>query len=314
MKKNKVLVLEGGLNEEHEISLKTGKEVKKSLKNLGINFKSIIVNPKTFKQEINKFDREYLCFNALHGPFGEDGSIQKILEEKNFKYTHSNAEASYNCFNKKITKEIINNTKILTPNYLTVDINNLDKKKLQNIFSSLGPFVLKPISSGSSFGIKIFRNKKDINFFLENYEEVLKIYENHNDLIAEKFISGRELTVAVIEKDYESLALEVTEILPNNDFFDYEAKYTPGFSKHILPAKIPNKVYNLCKEFAKIAHDEIKLNGVSRSDFIFDGTDLFFLEINSQPGLTSISLVPEQLNYQNISFDSLIINIINCIK
>ena len=314
MKNNKVLVLEGGLNEEHEISLKTGKEVKKSLHNLGIKFESIIVNPKTFKQEINKFDREYLCFNALHGPFGEDGSIQKILEEKNFKYTHSKAEASYNCFNKKITKDIINNTKILTPNYLTVTINNLDRKKLQNIFNSLGPFILKPVSSGSSFGIKIFKNEKDINFFLENYEEVLKIYKNHSNLIVEKFIQGRELTVAVIEKDYGSLALEVTEILSNNDFFDYEAKYTAGFSKHILPAKIPLKFYNLCKEFAKIAHDEIKLNGVSRSDFIFDGSDLFFLEINSQPGLTSISLVPEQLNYQNISFDDLIANIINCVK
>ena len=312
MKKNNVLVLEGGLNEEHEISLSTGKEVKKALKNLNINFDSIIVDPSTFEQDIIKFNSDYLCFNALHGPFGEDGQIQEILNKASFKYTHSSAKASHNCFNKKLTKNIIKDTKLLTPEYLTIHSDKINKKLLLNLFTKLGSYIMKPNSSGSSYGVKIFRDINDIDIFLSNIKDNLYIYKHHKELLIEKFIEGRELTVAVLQKNNKTVPIEVTEIISQNTFFDYQSKYIPGFSEHILPANIPHIIYEQCKEFAKTAHDKICCNGISRADFIYDNNKLYFLELNSQPGLTPISLVPEQLNYHDISFDDLIFDIINC--
>ena len=126
--------------------------------------------------------------------------------------------------------------------------------------------------------------------------------------MAEPYIEGKELTVTVIEDNKISKAVEVTEIYSNNLFFDYQAKYSKGFAKHILPAKIPKDIYDKCLSFSKIAHDTIGCRGISRSDFIYDqkSNNIFFLEINTQPGLTSVSLVPEQLKYHNISFHDLI--------
>ena len=312
MTKINVLVLEGGLNEEHEISLSSGKEVKKALKNLNINFDSLIVDPITFEQDIIKFSTDYLCFNALHGPFGEDGQIQKILDEASFRYTHSSVIASQNCFNKKLTKDIIKDTKLLTPKYLTIQSDRINEKILLNLFSELGSYIMKPNSSGSSYGVKIFRDTNDIDNFIDNIKDNLEIYKNHKELLIEKFIEGRELTVAILQKNNNTIPIEVTEVISQNAFFDYQSKYTPGFSKHILPAKIPYVIYNQCKEFAKIAHDKICCKGISRADFIYDNKQLYFLELNSQPGLTSVSLLPEQLRYRDISFDDLILNIINC--
>ena len=310
MKNIKILVLEGGLNEEHEISIATGRQIKKSLSNLGIAFESLIVEPQIFKKKIKNYDKDYICFNALHGTFGEDGAIQKILDNLGFKYTHTNSKSSHIGFNKQLTKKEIKDTGILTPEYVTVHCKKINQKSLMEFLVKFGSFIIKPNSSGSSFGIKIFRNESDIISFVRNLENNIKIYKNHEDLLVEKFIQGRELTVAVVEKENKSIPIEVTEIIPNNDFFDYQSKYTPGYSKHVLPAKIPNQAYKDCKYFAKIIHDTISCKGVSRSDFIFDDKNIYFLEINTQPGLTGISLVPEQLKYQNISFDELVLNII----
>ena len=309
----KVLVLEGGFNEEHEISFSTAREVKKSLCNLDIEFESIIVSPKNFKEKIKKFNNEYICFNALHGPYGEDGQIQRILDKLSFRYTHSDSKASKIGFDKALSKKAIINNKILTPGYLLVDHQSLNEAKIIEIFSKLGPCILKPASSGSSFGIKIFNNIDDINLFSKNLENNLLLYKNHNKLLIEKYIKGRELTVAVLEKNKESYPIEVTEIISNSEFFNYDAKYSPGIARHILPAKIPKQIYESCKQFAKIAHDTINCRGVSRSDFIYDDDNIYFIEINTQPGLTAMSLVPEQLKYQNISFDKMVINLLECV-
>jgi len=312
MKDLKILVLEGGYNEEHEVSIATSKEVKKALKNLSIEYQSVLVNPNTFEKDIAKFSQDYICFNALHGSFGEDGKIQKILEKASYIFTHASSKASHIGFNKKLTKDIIKNMPILTPDYLTINNDQINEIFFFETFSRLGSFIIKPISSGSSFGIKIFRNINDIKNFIKNFKNNLDIYKNHKELLIEKYIEGRELTVGIFEKNKESIPIEVTEIITNNDFFDYASKYTPGFAEHILPANIPIDIYKKCKKFAKIIHDKIKCKGVSRSDFIYSNNKLYFLEINSQPGLTSISLVPEQLKYQNISFDDLICRIIKC--
>ena len=313
MKNIKVLVLEGGNNEEHEVSLITAKQVKNSLSNLNIYYDAIKVSPDTFEKDITKFSSDHICFNALHGTFGEDGKIQKILKKKNFKHTHSNIKASSISFNKALTKKEIQNTSILTPEFLTLNYQEINNKILFDIFLKFGSFVIKPISSGSSYGVKILKDEKSIVSFLKNYDAFSKIYYKHQILLIEKFIEGRELSVSVIERDRKSCPVEVTEIIPNNSFFDYESKYTLGFSKHILPAQLPKHIYDKCKLDAKLVHDRLKCQGISRSDFIYDNDEnIYFLEINSQPGLTPTSLLPEQLQYHGISFDDLIFNLINC--
>lgn len=307
----KILILEGGFNEEHEISLSTAKEVKKSLTNLNIRFDSLLVNPHTFSEDINKYNNDYLCFNALHGTFGEDGTIQKILENNEIKFTHSDSISSNIGFNKLLTKKKIQNTKILTAKSFILKTIKLDEIKIREIYEEFNSFVIKPVSSGSSYGVQIIKNTKDIDNFIRNINNNRKIYKKHNELLIEKYIEGRELTVAVVNKDNISEAVEVTEIITNNYFYDYQSKYSKGFSRHILPAKLPIKIYNNCLEYAKIVHDKIKCKNLSRSDFLYDNKNIYFLEINTQPGLTSVSLVPEQLKHKNISFDNLIQDIIN---
>ena len=308
---DKILILEGGFNEEHEISLSTAKEIKKSLTKLNIKFDSLLVNPQTFSEDINKYDNNYLCFNALHGTFGEDGTIQKILENNEIRYTHSDSISSNIGFNKFLTKKKIQNTKILTAKSFILKATSLDEIKIREIYAQFNSFVIKPVSSGSSYGVQIIKNSKDIENFIRNLDNNLKIYKKHNELLIEKYIEGRELTVAVVNKENISEAVEVTEIISNNYFYDYQSKYSKGFSKHILPAKLPITIYNNCLEYAKVAHDTLKCRSLSRSDFLYDNTNIYFLEINTQPGLTSVSLVPEQLKYKNISLDNLIQNIIN---
>ena len=313
MKNFKVLVLEGGHNEEHDVSLSSAKEVKNSLSNLNIEYEAINVFPDTFEKDISKFNSEYICFNALHGTFGEDGNIQKILKKANFKHTHSDIRASGISFDKDLTKKEILDTSIAIPKSLTLNYQEINDKILFDTFLKFGPFIIKPISSGSSYGVKIFKNEKSIISFLKNYDAYSKIYQKHQIVLVEKFIEGRELSVSIIERDNISYPVEVTEIIPNNNFFDYESKYTIGFSKHILPAKLPQHIYNKCKADAKLVHDKLKCQGISRSDFIYDNNkNIFFLEINSQPGLTPTSLLPEQLKYSGMSFDDLILNLIKC--
>ena len=302
----KILVLEGGSNEEHDVSLSTGIEVKKSLNRLNIYNESIVVNPKTFKEDISNFDNSFICFNALHGPFGEDGKIQKILGDLNFKFTHSSYKASNNGFDKNLTKRILKNTCINIIDSSVVDCKELNKNLLKNFFYKYDKFIMKPVSSGSSFGIKVIKSIEDIKSFEFNNS----IYCNHNRILIEKYIEGRELTVGVIDRGKESLPIGVTEILYKKEFFDYDLKYTNSGAKHILPANIPYEIYKLCKDHAKIAHDKIECKDVSRSDFIYKDNKVYFLEINTQPGLTSLSLVPEQLKYKKISFDYFIKNII----
>ena len=217
MKNIRVLLLEGGMNEEHDISILTSNEIKKSLINLNINYKTIVVNPKTFEKDITYFDNQYLCFNALHGTFGEDGKIQKILDNLSFKYTHSNAISSYIGFNKELTKKIIEDTSICTPKHIVLNYENISEYNFLNTLNQIGPFVVKPISSGSSFGIFIFKEETDIKNFFNNIKNYLKLYNNHKYLLMEEFIEGKELTVEVIERDGKSFPIEVTEIISKNE-------------------------------------------------------------------------------------------------
>jgi len=271
------------------------------------------VNPSNFHLKIKKFENIDICFNALHGSYGEDGTIQEILLNNNLKFTHSDVQASKNAFNKNLTKLAISKTKVNYLKSLEITKKEIVRDYFINLFKDIGAFVLKPTSSGSSFGVIIFIKIDDIDLFFNNIQQQIKTYKYHNNFIIEPYINGRELTVAVNEEKGMSKSIEVTEIISKNIFFDYEAKYSKGFSQHILPALIPNKIYYECLSNAKIVHDILGCRGLSRSDFLYDEEkdQLYFLEINTQPGLTPLSLVPEQLNYNKINFTSLIDNLIN---
>ena len=313
MEKNKkILILEGGRNEEHEVSLKTSKEIKKALDKLKLEYKSINVNPNNFEKKIIKY-KNYICLNALHGSFGEDGEIQKILIRNKIRFTHSSYRSSRNSFDKYKSKTIISKNKILTPKSILFTKNDLNHEKLIKIKKNFKKFVIKPTKSGSSFGIKIIKTKKDFRNFINNIDMFKHKLKYHNEILIEEFISGKELTVSTIKFLDEIKPLAVTEIKSKNSFFDYIAKYTKGYAKHILPAKINVKDYNKCLNLALKCHKILRCNSIARTDFILNSKNkkIYFLEINTQPGLTSNSLLPEQAKYRKIMFIDIVLGILN---
>ena len=306
----KILILEGGFNEEHEVSLKSSISIQKVLKKLNLKYKTLTVDPENFEKKILKY-KEYICFNALHGTFGEDGKIQRILKKNNIRFTHSDYKSSKNSFDKISTKKIISKKNILTPKYSILNKKELNVKKLINLKKIYKKFVIKPINSGSSYGIQIIKNNSDLKKFnkkIETYKKKLL----HNKILVEEFISGKELTVSTINFSRKIEALAVTEIKTKNIFFDYQAKYTKGYSRHILPAKISNQNYIKCLNLAKKIHKLLECKSIARSDFIINikTNKIYFLEVNTQPGLTSISLLPEQAKFKNLSFESIVLGIL----
>jgi D-alanine-D-alanine ligase len=309
----KILILQGGFNEEHKVSLNTASEVAKALTKLKIDFIRITVNPKTFVSDISKFSNKYICFNSLHGSFGEDGKIQKILKIKGFRYTHSNQASSINCFNKIKSKNIVKKFKILTPPHNIVKIGDISLEYLKNLITKYKKYVLKPVSSGSSHGLIIIKSKKDLAIFYKKFKKFKNNFDCNEEFIIEKYISGKELTVSILENESKIKSLGVTEIVSLNQTYDYQAKYTKGFSKHYIPARISKKNFNKCLNLALKIHKIFKCKTLSRVDFILDNkkNKIYFLEINSQPGMTKLSLLPEQANYQKIKFESIILKLID---
>ena len=307
MSNKKILILEGGNNEEHDVSLVTSREIQKILNQNKLKFKILRVNPKNFHKKIINY-KNFVCINALHGPFGEDGQTQKILKKNKIPFSHSNIKSSNLCFNKSASKKEIIKNKLMSPKYYLLNINDLNEKKLITIKSKLKKFVIKPNRSGSSFGIKIIKNQKEFDNLISNIEEFKKELNNHKEILIEEYISGKELTVSTIKLDKKIHALAVTEIKSKNNFFDYKAKYSKGYAKHILPAKLNKINYAKCLKFATKAHKLLGCNSLARTDFIFDTkkNKIFFLETNTQPGLTPISLLPEQANYKGLSFSEII--------
>ena len=307
MSNKKILILEGGNNEEHDVSLVTSREIQKILNQNKLKFKILRVNPKNFHKKIINY-KNFVCINALHGPFGEDGQTQKILKKNKIPFSHSNIKSSNLCFNKSASKREIIKNKLMSPKFYLLNINDLNEKKLITIKSKLKKFVIKPNRSGSSFGIKIIKNQKEFDILISNIEEFKKELNNHKEILIEEYISGKELTVSTIKLDKKIHALAVTEIKSKNNFFDYKAKYSKGYAKHILPAKLNKINYAKCLKFATKAHKLLGCNSLARTDFIFDTkkNKIFFLETNTQPGLTPISLLPEQANYKGLPFSEII--------
>lgn len=272
----------GGVSEEYEISLLSGNEVQKALKKNYVTEKIFITHDlkKTLKS-INNFKPD-IIFNALHGKFGEDGQIQGILNTLKIPYTHSNLLASSIGMNKYMSKIIFEKVGIKCPEGCVSSIKKLKNSKLNF------PLILKPNNGGSSVNISK----------VDNYEELNQIKSNKKFLI-ESFIPGREITVGILNDKI----CGITEIIYPENFYDYKSKYIK-VAKHIINPKLPDDIKKKLKHHSLLAHKTIGCNCISRSDFRFDENknEVFLMEINTQPGLTKDSLLPEMAKFRKISF------------
>ncbi len=294
----KVLVVLGGTSGERPVSLDSGKACVKALKKKKYQVKTFDPKFKNFNL-INRLKIDVI-FNALHGKDGEDGVAQSYFENLNIPYTHSGVVSSHNAMNKIISKEIFNKNKILTPSYFSLQkkdfginiIKKLIKRKKINF-----PVVIKPVNEGSSLGVKIVKNLKDL---IKNTKVQFKKY---NELMFEKYMGGQEIQVAVLNKN----ALGAIELIPRRLFYDYKAKYTKAAkTKHLMPANIKKNDYKKVLKIAQRAHKALECRGVTRADFKFFRNKFYLLEINTQPGMTNLSLVPEIASHKGISFNNLV--------
>jgi len=292
--KKKILVISGGISKERIISLDTGKQVAREL--IKNNYKVKIAEPNFKLHETIKLFKPNVIFNALHGQFGEDGYIQTILEATKIPYTHSGVIPSAIAMDKVISKKIFIKNNILTPKFILYSFNKpltglvgLIEKKLKF------PVVIKPINEGSSVNVFIC-SKSNIN-------KNLRKLKNYKKIIIEKFIPGREIQAAIIG----SKKLGAIELKPKRQFYDYEAKYnSKAKTKHIIPVDLNKNDYKKLMNLAFKAHRLIGCTGVTRSDFKFYKKKFYLLEINTQPGMTKLSLVPEIAAYHGIRFIKLI--------
>ena len=292
--KKKILVLCGGISKERVISLDTGKQVANELKKNRYIVKTcepdnnLLKNIKIFKPNI--------IFNALHGQYGEDGYIQTILETQKIPYTHSGVIASSIAMDKEVSKKIFIKNKILTPKYIKYDYKKNKINIIKDIEKKLQfPVVLKPVNEGSSVHVYICTKK--------NIVKNLKKLSVYNQILIEEFIGGREIQIAVMGNK----TLGAIELKPRRKFYDYEAKYNLNAkTKHIIPVNLDEKDLQKITTISQRVHQLIGCKGVTRSDFKFYNKKFYLLEINTQPGMTKLSLVPEIASYMGISFLQLI--------
>ena len=294
----KVLVVLGGISGERSVSLESGKACIKALKKKGYKVSTLDPKLKNFNL-INKNNVDVI-FNALHGKDGEDGVAQSYFEYLKIPYTHSGVISSFNAMNKINTKEIFIRNKIKTPKFLLIEKFKFKKnliKKIINHKKIKFPIVSKPVNEGSSLGVEICKNEKKL------FQSIDKQFKKYDDLILEEYIGGQEIQVAVLNSD----PLGAIELKPKRFFYDFKAKYTKkAKTKHIMPARLSKNKYEEVLLIAKKAHKVLKCSGVTRSDFKFYNDNFYALEINTQPGMTSLSLVPEIANFSGLTFENLV--------
>ena len=293
----KILILAGGYSKEKEVSIQTAKSVYSEL-NKDKKYKIKVVNPDgQFINLLRKF-KPNVVLNLLHGRYGEDGYIQAILESEKVKYTHSGVLSSSLAIDKELSKKIFIKNKIHTPKFLKYSFKNSHNKKkiIETLKRKLGfPLVIKPLNEGSSVNVFIC-NKKDV------LKKLLKL-KDYGEILIERYIPGREIQVAILSEK----VLGAIELRPKRKFYDYQAKYNPkAKTQHIIPVKLSQKNYNRVCKIALKAHNLLSCRGVTRSDFRFYKNKFYLLETNTQPGMTSLSLVPEIAKFNNITFKNLI--------
>jgi len=293
-----VLVVLGGTSGERTISLESGRACLKALKKKG--YKVSTFDPKI--KNFNLIDKKNIdvIFNALHGRDGEDGIAQSYFEYLKIPYTHSGVISSFNAMNKLISKEIFIKNKIKTPKFFSIKKKEYKsstiKKNLNNKKMNF-PTVLKPINEGSSLGVTICKNKVQL------FKTFQSLFKKYNELILEEYIGGQEVQVAVIN----GKSVGAIELVPKRLFYDYKAKYTKkAKTKHVMPARLSKRKYDEVLKIAKKTHNILNCRGVTRSDFKFYKNTFYLLEINTQPGMTSLSLVPEIANFKGLTFENLV--------
>lgn len=291
----------GGWNSEKDVSLKSGEAVYQELLKMGYNAKKVIFT-KNIAKDLEEIKPD-IVFNALHGQYGEDGRVQGLLDILNIPYTHSGFLTSTICMNKKLTNKICEEINIKTAKSYIVkkNDNNIDEmaKKITK------PYVIKPISEGSSVGVEVIL--EDNNFNLKDYS-----WQYGDEIIVEKYIKGQEIQVAFVNDK----AVGALEVRPKKLFYDYECKYSEGMTDYIIPAPISDEKYQEALNLAQKIYNHFNCRSIARVEFILDENDneFYFLEINTHPGFTSTSLVPKIAQLKNISFAEIIENLINSAK
>ena len=292
-----IVVLMGGWSAEREVSLLSGKGIADALESRGHRVTRIDMDRDVAARLAEA--KPDLVFNALHGTPGEDGSIQGMMDLMGLRYTHSGMACSVIAVDKQLTKQV------LVPHGIPMPGGRIVKSA--EVFEGdplSRPYVLKPVNEGSSVGVAIVTDGD--NYGNPIGRDVPGPWQEFDELLAEPFIRGRELTTSVLN----GRAFGVTELRPRSGFYDYDAKYTEGMTEHLYPAPIPDDIAQACESVALEAHRLLGCKGASRADFRWDderGVDgLFLLEVNTQPGMTPLSLVPEQARHNGIDYPTLV--------
>ncbi|MEA3493037.1 MAG: D-alanine--D-alanine ligase [Candidatus Margulisiibacteriota bacterium] len=304
LKSKKICVLMGGRSGERDVSLRSGKKVFDSLQKQGFNVVSMDLDDdlvSKLKQE--KID---IVYNILHGRFGEDGVVQGLLEMANIPYTGSKVLASALAMNKLASKRVFDAVGVPTPKYLEIDSYSDIKKEADRTANNFPlPFIMKPISEGSSLGVVLIKDEKDILPTLE------KLVGEFKDVFIEEYVKGREVTVGILGKNGDLTALPVLELVSKNEFYDFDAKYTEGMTEFVLPARLPGQVYKKTQEIAMNAHRVLGCYGVSRVDMIVGPDNIPYVhDVNTIPGMTDRSDLPAEAAHAGISFDQLVLKIL----
>lgn len=292
----RIAVLMGGVSSEREISLQSGQGVLCALNEAGYSAFPIDLthNLEDFVHILMR-EKPDAVFNALHGKYGEDGCVQGVLNLLKIPYTHSGVVASAVAMNKRLAKKVASEIGLTVAHQIMIEHKDILEKDPFPM-----PYVIKPNNEGSSVGVFIVKTPED-------KKKMLNMWSFDNPVMMEEYVDGVEISVAVSDEQ----AFGVVEIVPRTGFYDFNNKYTKGGAEHIIPARIPETVYNEAMHQALLLHKELGCRGVSRCDFRYDNKSkrerLVFLEINTNPGMTPVSLVPELSKYQGISYKDLVV-------
>ncbi len=300
-----VLVLMGGLSEEREVSLRSGAGVYDALKKVGYQARTLDLS----RENLGKIKdiSPDVVFIALHGKYGEDGTVQGYLDILGIPYTGSGVETSAICMNKGTTKKVFRYEGIPTADFVIINKYKYRRNQpnVNEIVSELGlPLVVKAATQGSSIGVYIVKTPEELESAIE------EAFKYDQEVVIEKFVEGPQLTVSIIGNE-DPQVLPIIEITAANEFYDYEAKYTPGMCEHIIPARVSESVYNKVLEISKKVYTSFKCRGYARVDFMIDKDENpYVLEINTIPGMTAMSLVPDAARAAGISYEELVDRIV----
>lgn len=299
----KIAVLCGGMSSEREVSLRSGKNCLGALHRLGYKNAEIVDVSPNIMNDLKGFEYAY---NTLHGKYGEDGCIQGVLELMKIPYTGCGVMSSAICMNKEYTKKVLSTNKNI-PLIKSAFVRKGDDL-MKAVEGLQYPLITKPVSEGSSFGMTKVNKPEELQ---SAYEEALKF---NDDVLIEEFIDGFFITVGVLEKEGKAFATEILEIRTKTEWYDFDAKYTKGLSEFIVPATgLSKEATELTKKIAIEAHETAGCSGVSRVDFMVKDDKPYFLEINTNPGMTDTSDLPAQAKVCGIDYDNLVLMILNSV-